>query len=91
MLRITIKREGKKTKILYLEGKISQEWMMELQSEIEKGMDKGEKIILDFLKVRYLDEEAARMLNQFPPEKVEKRNCSLFIQEMLRIGKRGAK
>ncbi len=91
MLRITIKKEGKKTKVLYLEGKISQEWASELQAEIEKRVGKGEKVILDFLKVRYLDEEAAKMLNHYPSEIVEKRNCSLFIQEMLSMGKPGLK
>ncbi len=89
MLRITAKKEGSRRRILYLEGKISQEWVKELQTEIKKGMDKGEKVILDFLKVRYLDDEAAEMLSRFSSEKVEKRNCSLFIQEMLGLGKRG--
>lgn len=90
-MRITARRERKKTKVLYLEGKISREWVKELQTEISKGIDKGEKIILDFLKVRYLDEEAAKMLSQMPPEKVGKRNCSLLIQELLRTGRRGIK
>ena len=91
MLRITSKKEGEKKRILYLEGKISQDWVKELDTEIKKGMDKGEKIILDFLKVRYLDDEAAEMLGRFSPEKVEKKNCSLFIQEMLELNKREGK
>ena len=89
MLRITTKKEGEKTKILYLEGKICQMWVKELQTEIEKGINRGEKIILDFMKVRFLDEDAAKMLSCFPAKKVERRNCSLFIQEMLSIGNRG--
>lgn len=43
-------------------------------------------MLRDFLKVRYLDEEAAGMIRDLPPNKIEKRNNSLFIQEMLRMG-----
>ena len=83
MLRITAKKEGEKIRVLYLEGKICQEWGNELQAEIEKGIRKGEKIILDFLRVHYLDEAAARMLGHFSSPTVTRRNCSLFIQKML--------
>ncbi len=83
MLRITAKKEGKKIRVLYLEGKISREWVRELQSEITRGISQGERIILDFSKVSFLDDEAAGMINDFPLQKVEKRNCSLFIRTML--------
>ena len=91
MLRITAKREGGKTRVLYLEGKICQEWVKELKSEIKKGMSEEEKIILDFSKVGYIDEKAADMINQLPLRKVKKRNCSLFIRTMLRMENRGEK
>ena len=84
MLRITVKKERQKQKVLYLEGKICQGWLQELQVEISKGLDEGAKVILDFSKVRYLDEEAAKMLHGLPSDKVEKRNSSLFIQELLK-------
>jgi len=38
MLRINAKREGEKTKVLCLEGKICQDWMKELELEINKGI-----------------------------------------------------
>jgi len=57
MLRITPKKEGEKQEVLYLEGKICQEWVNELQAEIEKRLKKREKIILDFLKDCYLDQD----------------------------------
>lgn len=83
MLRITVERPAKDKKLLFLEGKIFQEWVKELQTEIEKSMQEGKKVILDFSKVSYIDQEAAQMINQFPAQKVEKRNCSLFIRTML--------
>lgn len=85
MLRIYAKKEGEKTKVLYLEGKISKDWMIELESEISKGIKEGEKVIVDFSKVSYIDEQVAEMLNQFPIKKVEKRNGSLFIRTMLKM------
>lgn len=85
MLRISEKNEAKRTKVLFLEGKICQPWVNELQVEIRKALDEGKKIILDFSKVSFLDEEAASMISQSSRQKVEKRNCSLFIRSMLRI------
>ena len=85
MLRINIKKEGEKTKVLYLEGKVCQGWLKELESEIDKSVKESEKVILDFSKVSYIDEQAAEMINQFPVKKVEKRNGSLFIRTMLKM------
>ena len=85
MLRINVKKEGEKTKVLYLEGKVCQGWLKELESEINKGIKEGEKVVVDFSKVSYIDEQAAEMFNQFPIKKVEKRNGSLFIRTMLKI------
>lgn len=91
MLRITVKKEGKKARVLRLEGKICQEWIKELEAEISQGLDEGKKIILDFSEVGFMDEEAADMINRFPLQNVEKRNGSLFIRTILKIDDRGEK
>jgi len=85
MLRISIKKEKNKTIVLYLEGKICQQWIGELHTEITRSLEGGMKVCLDFSKVSYLDEEAAKMIEQFPPHRIEKRNGSLFIRSMLDI------
>jgi anti-anti-sigma regulatory factor len=85
MLRITEKKEGAKTKVLFLEGKICQEYRRELQAEIEKGIGNREKIILDLSKVSFLDEEAAKMIKEFADKKLSLRNCSLYIRTVLRL------
>ena len=89
MLRINVKREKGRRKILYLEGKISQDWVKELHSEIKKGIDEGRKVVLDFSHVHYVDEEGARMLQRLSSQKIEKRNLSLFVRELLKIGEQG--
>lgn len=83
MLRITEKKEGEKTKVLYLEGKISQDYLKELRIEIDKGVSGGESIILDFAKVNFLDDDAARMIRQLKDTRLSLRNCSLFIRTAL--------
>ena len=89
MLRITEKREGEKTKVLYLEGKLCQDYVKELQVEIVKGIDTGESIILDFAKVVFLDDEAARMIRQLKDSRLSLRNCSLFIRTALKAEEEG--
>ncbi|UCE22675.1 MAG: anti-sigma factor antagonist [Candidatus Aminicenantes bacterium] len=91
MLRITVKKEGKKSRVLFLEGKVCQKWIEELSAEIDRGLNKGEKIVLDFSKVGFIDEETADMINRLPFQKVEKRNGSLFIRTMLKMEDQGEK
>ena len=85
MLRITEKKEGEKTKVLYLEGKICQDYVKELRVEITKGIGTGERVILDFEKVIFLDDEAARMLRRLKDTRLSMRNCSLFIRTALKM------
>ena len=85
MLRITEKEEQDKTIILLLEGKVSQDWVKELKSQISSRLDKGNKIILDFAGVSYIDEEAVRMINRFSDQKLSCRNCSLYVRTALKI------
>jgi anti-anti-sigma regulatory factor len=85
MLRITEKKEGEKIKILYLEGKICQGYLKELQDEIDKGITSGERVVLDFAKVNFLDDEAARMIRQLKDTRLSLQNCSLFIRTALKM------
>lgn len=89
MLRINVKKERGRRKLLCLEGKISQDWVKELHMEIKKGIEEGGKVVLDFSNVHYVDEEGAKMLHSLPPQKVEKRNLSLLVRELLKRGEQG--
>lgn len=85
MLRITEKKEGEKTKVLYLEGKICQDYVKELRIAIDKWIDTGERVILDFARVVFMDDEAARMIGRFRDTRLSLRNCSLFIRTALKM------
>lgn len=87
MLRISTETKGAGTRILLLEGKIFRSWVLELEAEIERGLKESKKVVLDFSKVSFVDEEAARMIRRFPEDRVEKRNCSLFIRTVLNMDK----
>ncbi len=89
MFRITLKSERGGSRIFSLEGKISRDYVAELHEAICAERHRRSKIILDFEKVSYLDEQAAEMIKKFPPEEVQVRNCSLFICAMLDINERG--
>lgn len=88
MLRITEKFEGEKTKVLILEGKICRDYVKELRIVIDKGIGTGEKIVLDFGKVIFLDDEAARMIRKLKDTRLSLRNCSLFIRTALKLDKK---
>jgi len=46
----------------------------------KRKRSKGEKIILDFIKVVCIDEEAVLMINKFPRRKIEK-GMALYLSE----------
>ena len=91
MLRITIQNKNRDDRILLLEGKVSKQWLEELRTEIERSLDDRKKLVLDFSKVTYIDEEGARLINLPHYNKIEKRNCSLFISTLLGFDSRGEK
>ena len=89
MLRITLKREQTGKTVFYLEGKISRDYVTELHNAICGERLKKSKIILDFKKVSYLDEQAVEMIKTFPSEEIQVKNCSLFICAMLDLKSKG--
>ncbi|MFC2160506.1 hypothetical protein ACFLRX_02510 [Acidobacteriota bacterium] len=62
---------------------MSKKWLEELQAEIDRCINDGKKLALDFSKVTYIDEEGAQLINQPHYNIIEKRNCSLFIRTLL--------
>ncbi len=91
MLRITVQNKNRETRVLLLEGKVSKKWTGELKAEIERSINDGKKLALDFSKVTYIDDEGARLINQPHYKKIERRNCSLFIRTLLDHESRGEK
>jgi anti-anti-sigma regulatory factor len=91
MLRITEKKEGEKTKVLLLEGKICRDYVKELRLEIDKGIHTGDAVVLDFSKVVFMDDEAARLIRRFKDNRLSLRNCSLYIRTALKIDERETK
>ena len=91
MLRISETTNNQDHRVLLLEGKVCRQWLGELRTEIDRSMKSGESLVLDFSKVTFIDEEGARLINRLPEEKVEKKNCSLFIRTMLDAETRGEK
>ena len=90
-MRINDKPGDRDHRVLLLEGKVCRQWLDELRLEIEKTIGDGKKLILDFSRVTFIDEEGARLINQFLSNSVERINCSLFISTLLDMDTRGKK
>ena len=89
MFRITAENGENNKKVLYLEGKLCQECVRELRSEIQRILENGQGVVLDFSRVTFLHSETAEVLRQFPSKKVTKRKCSLYVRSMLNLKERG--
>jgi hypothetical protein len=77
MLRIE-KLLGKASTVLKLSGRIQEEYLSQLQTEIEqcKGMPK-----LDLKDVNLLDRPSVRFLMRCESQGIQLVNCPLYIQE----------
>jgi len=91
VLRISEKPGQKDQRILLLEGKVCQQWLDELRTEIDRSIQEGKKLVLDFSRVTYIDEEGARLINQSLSDGVEETNGSLFVRTLLDLDRRGKK
>lgn len=91
MLRINNKPGDRDHCVLLLEGKVCRQWLDELRLEIEKTIGDGKTLVLDFSRVTFIDEDGARLINQFLSNSVERINCSLFIRTLLDMDTRGKK
>jgi anti-anti-sigma regulatory factor len=91
VLRIYDKSGEGDNRVLLLEGKVCRQWLDELRLEIEKIIGEGKKLVLDFSRVTFIDEEGVRLINQFLSNSVGRINCSLFIRSLLELDTRGKK
>jgi ABC-type transporter Mla MlaB component len=86
MLRIE-KLLGKTSTILKLSGRIQEEHLSELQTEIEQCTHSPK---LDLKDVNLLDRSSVRFLIQCESRGIQLINCALFIQEWITCERRRA-
>jgi len=79
MLRIE-KLLGKTSTVLKLSGRIQDEYLSQLQTEIERCTDTPK---LDLKDVNLLDRPSVRFLVQCEAQGIQLVNCSLYIQEWI--------
>jgi anti-anti-sigma regulatory factor len=79
MLRIEIVTDGRST-VLKLSGRIDEEHLAQLQSEIEKSGDVSK---LDLRDVNLVDRSSVRFLVQCASQRIELLNCPLYVQEWM--------
>jgi hypothetical protein len=86
MLRID-KLLGKTPTILKLSGRIQEENLSDLQTEIEQCADSPK---LDLKDVNLLDRRSVRFLIQCESQGIQLVNCPLFVQEWITCERRRA-
>lgn len=91
VLRINEKSGDEEHKILQLEGKVCRQWLDELRTEIDRTVAEGKKLVLDFSRVTFIDEEGARLISRSLSDRVESINCSLFVRALLEMDSGGIK
>ena len=79
MLRIE-KQSGKASPILKLSGRIQEQYLSQLQTEIEQCTDAPK---LDLKDVNLLDRPSVRFLMQCESQGIQLVNCPLYIQEWI--------
>ena len=84
MLRIDQVYENFSSVKLKLEGTLVGEWVSLLEQKILECLENNKKVLLDFSKLRFVDEHGMEMLRRMPPEKIEITNCPRFIEELLK-------
>jgi anti-anti-sigma regulatory factor len=91
LLRITEKSDGDDQRVLFLEGKVCCQWLSELRAEIKRAAQERKKLVLDFSRVSFIDEEGTGLINQSLSDSVKTVNCSLFIRKLLGMDTKGFK
>ena len=79
MLRIQRVTDGRST-VLKLSGRIDEEHLAQLQSEIEKSGDVSK---VDLKDVNLVDRASVRFLIQCASQGIELFNCALYVQEWM--------
>ena len=84
MLKITETSKEEKTVTLRLDGKISDDWIRELERVCLHYRDEENKIVvLDFSGVTFIDDNGVRMMKKIKNDQIRIINCSLFIRSCL--------
>ena len=86
MLRIE-KLSGKTSTVLKLSGRIQEEYLSQLQAEIEQCQDSPK---LDLKDVNLLDQASVRFLMRCESQRIKLANCPLYIQEWISRERRRA-
>lgn len=83
MLKITVIAETDETVTLKLEGRITGEWVSEVQRECEMWLAQGRKAVLDLSGIVFVDEQGVEKLKALKRNGVNLIGSSLFLSRLL--------
>ena len=88
MLRVTASKSGNHQVVLRLEGRVSGPWVSELSEVCEKALGDGDRLVLNLAEVSFLDTAGVDLIRSLQSRGIEVVDCSMFVQEQLRIANR---
>jgi anti-anti-sigma regulatory factor len=83
MLRINKVTLAPTKTLLTLEGKLTENGLELLRREIEALLSCSGRVVLDLSGLRYLGTSGAKLLKEWPADKVELTNCSAVVVGIL--------
>jgi ABC-type transporter Mla MlaB component len=83
MLRITSRTQPGERPCLIMEGRLTRRELVQLRSECQRHLVRGQGLVLDLSGVLYVDEPGALALEQLQRSGAELVGGSAFVRELL--------
>lgn len=84
MLRIEKVGEDAASVTLRLEGRVVAQWVVALEDECQRVLQRSKRLILDVAGVTFIDRDGVAMLGDMNGKRLQVVNCSPFLRELLR-------
>jgi len=84
MLRIEKVGEDAASVTLRLEGRVVAQWVVALEDECQRVLQRSKRLILDVAGVTFIDRDGVAMLGHMNGKRLQVVNCSPFLRELLR-------
>jgi anti-anti-sigma regulatory factor len=84
MLRIELDSCAEDATTLRLEGRVTGQWVSELQRSCDQALGAGRDVVLDLRSVSFIGRDGLELIGALPRDRVRVQRCSPFIAEQLK-------
>ena len=83
MIRIDTLSESSDQVVLAVAGRVADSEVAFVEGEIGRWLAKTEQLVLDLKSVKFIDQNGLALLEQYVGDRLQLRNGSLFIRDLL--------